>query len=156
MPDYFLRSVLPKTFWTRTLLTRDGDPKKTIQKAIVTATVLSGRELNTTYREVINQYEAKIEKLKAEGVRAYKSEALNGESLLRHRIQGLIIYNEVQEQKKQNKGKRYRWLPSSAVEPDPEHQLLYGQVFNDGEGDSDGNMPGERYGCQCGIEWLDD
>ena len=23
-----------------------------------------------------------------------------------------------------------------------------------GEGDKDGNMSGERYGCRCGIEWL--
>ena len=156
LPDHFLRSVLPKGFWTRTLLTREGDPKAAMKKAIVTATILSNRELTSTYTSVISQYEDKMAKLKAEGIRAYKSTALNGESLLRNRITGLIIYNEVQEQKKQNKGRRYRWLPSSALEPDPEHQLLYGQIFNEGEGDGEGNMPGERYGCQCGIEWLPD
>ena len=68
----------------------------------------------------------------------------------------MITYNEVQALKKEHKGKRYRWLPSGALNPDPEHQLLYGQIFNVGEGDKDGNMPGERYGCQCGIEWIDD
>ena len=50
----------------------------------------------------------------------------------------------------------YRWLPSDAKNPDPEHQLLYGKIFRVGEGDKEGNMPGERYGCRCGIEWLTD
>ena len=45
-------------------------------------------------------------------------------------------------------------MPSDAKNPDPEHQLLYGKIFRVGEGDKDGNMPGERYGCRCGIEWL--
>ena len=49
----------------------------------------------------------------------------------------------------------YRWMPSDAKNPDPEHQLLYGKIFRVGEGDKEGNMPGERYGCRCGIEWLD-
>ena len=77
------------------------------------------------------------------------------EKLLKNRIANLVIYEEMQHQKQEHKGQRYRWLPSSAKEPEPEHQLLYGKIFNYGEGDADGNMPAERYGCQCGIEWLD-
>lgn len=137
-------------------MTRDLDPKKSIERAIVQSTAVTGRELKATYKNTIEQYTAKMDLLKDEGVRAYKREAVNGEALLKNRIAGLVIYNEVQEQKKEHKGKKYRWIPSSAQEPDPEHQLLYGQIFKDGEGDKDGNMPGERYGCQCGIEWLDD
>ena len=40
------------------------------------------------------------------------------------------------------------------IEKGPEHQLLYGKIFKVGEGDKNGNMPCERYGCKCGIEWL--
>lgn len=45
-------------------------------------------------------------------------------------------------------GKTYTWLPSDAEEPDPEHQLNYGKVFTIGEGE----MPGDRIGCRCGME----
>ena len=62
----------------------------------------------------------------------------------------------MQEEKQAHKGEFYRWLPSNAQNPDPEHQLLYGKIFRVGEGDKEGNMPGERYGCRCGIEWLKD
>ena len=60
----------------------------------------------------------------------------------------------IQDLKAQHKGEFYRWMPSSAENPDPQHGLLYGKIFRVGEGDKEGNMPGERYGCQCGIEWL--
>lgn len=156
LPDVFLKKALPKNFWERGLLTRDVNPKQTIIKAVVTSTAVTKRELDGTYRRAIEFYDNKIEKLKDEGVRKYKSEALHGERLLRARIHQLILYNEVQELKKEHKGKRYRWLPSAAHHPEPEHQLLYGKIFEVGEGDKDGNMPCERWGCQCGIEWLDD
>ena len=102
-----------------------------------------------TFRDSLNK------RLKDEGFRKYKSMALHDEKLLKNRIANLVIYEEMQHQKQEHKGQRYRWLPSSAKEPEPEHQLLYGKIFNYGEGDADGNMPAERYGCQCGIEWLD-
>lgn len=156
LPDRFLSETLPKNFWRRKLLERNNDPKKAIMKQIVRATVVTNRKLDETYTNAIDFYNNKMQRLKDEGVRAYKSEALDNERLLKQRIANLITYNEVQALKKEHKGKRYRWLPSGALNPDPEHQLLYGQIFNVGEGDKDGNMPGERYGCQCGIEWIDD
>lgn len=151
LPDRFLSDVLPPHFWTRKILTRELDPKKTVMRAIVSATIVSKRDLNETYARAIGFYDTKIAKLKNDGVRAYKSQALDNERLLKSRIANLIIWNEVQEIKKENKGRRYRWLPSSAKEPRADHQLRYGQVFTVG----DGEMPGEAYGCQCGIEWLD-
>ena len=77
------------------------------------------------------------------------------ESLLKQRLENLVVFSEVTRLKKKNKGKYYKWLPSGADEPSPQHQLLYGKTFLVGEGDEDGNMPGERYGCQCGMEILD-
>ena len=76
------------------------------------------------------------------------------EVLLKDRIENLVLWNEVQNLKKEHEGQFYRWLPSSSKIPDPEHQLLYGKIFKVGEGDKEGNMPSERYGCKCGIQFL--
>lgn len=54
------------------------------------------------------------------------------------------------EIKDRYEGEFYIWLPSDAEEPDPEHQLNYGKKFQVGEGE----MPGDRFGCRCGMEIL--
>lgn len=64
------------------------------------------------------------------------------------RVENEVVLQVSQGIKKQYAGKTYTWLPSDAEEPDPEHQLNYGKVFTIG----DGEMPGERYGCRCGME----
>lgn len=155
LPDQYLRQVLPAGFWSKKILDGNLDPKLVFLRAIIRATQVTERELDKTYAHAIQFYDSKIDRLKQAGVRAYKSKALDKERLLKSRIANLVIYEEAQHQKAEHKGQRYRWLPSNAEEPDPEHQLLYGKIFAWGEGDKDGNMPGERYGCQCGIEWLD-
>lgn len=66
------------------------------------------------------------------------------------RVQNEVVFQVSQEIKSQYQGERYEWLPSDADEPDPEHQLNYGKIFVVGEGE----MPGERYGCKCGMRIL--
>lgn len=66
------------------------------------------------------------------------------------RVQNEMVFQISGEIKNQYKGEQYEWLPSDADEPDPEHQLNYGKVFTVGEGE----MPGERYGCKCGMRIL--
>lgn len=66
------------------------------------------------------------------------------------RVQNEVITQIATEIKDKYAGESYTWLPSSADEPDPEHQLNYGKVFVIGEGE----QPGDRYGCQCGMEIL--
>jgi hypothetical protein len=68
------------------------------------------------------------------------------------RVQNEVVFQISGEIKDQYSGEFYVWLPSSADEPDPEHQLNYGSTFQIGHGE----MPGERYGCQCGMEILVD
>jgi hypothetical protein len=59
--------------------------------------------------------------------------------------------NEIAKDIKRNyKGEYYIWLPSDAENPDPFHQLNYGKKFKIGRGE----MPGDRYGCRCGMEVL--
>lgn len=154
-PADWLARVLPKNFEKSGLLSENLSIKQKYLKALVRATSLSGKEITEKVYKMVDFYEKKEAELKAAGVRAYKQEALNGQALLKQRIKNMLVYTEVQEQRKAHKGQWYRWLLSNAQTPDPEHALLYGKIFLEGTGDKQGNMPGERYGCQCGIEWLD-
>lgn len=155
-PQTWLKRVFPKGIEKSGLLNDKLEIKKTYLKALVRATSVSQRQLTREIYKTVDFYLEKEERLKAQGVKAFKQEALNGQALLTERIKNFLVYSEVQAQKKAHKGRKYRWLPSSAKEPDPEHQLLYGQVLEEGKGDKEGYMPGERWGCQCGIEWLDE
>lgn len=156
-PDRFLKQVMPKSFYSQNLVDKDFDLKKNALKAINRARTITGRPIDTTVYNVLSQYEQKYKGLIAEGESSTQAfnEAVNNSALLRQRIEQAVVYDEIQNLKTQHAGEFYRWLPSSAANPDPEHQLLYGKIFRVGDGDKNHNMPGERYGCQCGIEWID-
>lgn len=155
-PDRFLKQVMPKSFYSQNLVDKDFDLKKNALKAINRARTITGRPIDTTVYNVLSQYEQKYKGLIAEGESSTQAfnEAVNNSALLRQRIEQAVVYDEIQNLKTQHAGEFYRWLPSSAANPDPEHQLLYGKIFRVGDGDKNGNMPGERSGCQCGIEWI--
>lgn len=153
-PEEFIKLVFTSNFFKGKLLTSDMEFKKLELQSILKATGLSKREVDLTIYKVIDIYNKKIKDLKKEGVKAFKSIAINGEALLKNRLEGLVLWNEVQQIKKENEGLFYRWLPSSSRIPDPEHQLLYGKIFPVGKGDKNGNMPSERFGCKCGMEIL--
>lgn len=79
-----------------------------------------------------------------------KDEILDDPKQLIQRVQNNILFQVKETIKTTYEGEQYTWLPSDAEEPDPEHQLNYGKVFTVG----DGEMPGDRYGCRCGMEIL--
>lgn len=155
-PDKFKKKVLPKGFFKQNLLTKDFSLKKKAMQALILATPASEKQVQDTVIKVASFYMKKVDELRDEGLPKVKAELLakGGEALLQQRIENLVVYSEIQRLKEENKGEFYRWLPSGADEPDPQHQLLYGETFVVGEGDEEGNMPGERYGCQCGMEIL--
>lgn len=156
-PEEFKKNVLPKNFFSKNLLTKKNlTLKQNAIQSLIIATDIDKKELGATINSVIEIYQKKVDDLTEKGFPKAKASliATNKENLLKQRIENLIVFSKIQELKKDNKGKFYKWLPSGATEPDPEHQLLYGKVFAFGEGDKDGNMPGERYGCQCGIEIM--
>ena len=68
------------------------------------------------------------------------------------RVQNEVVLQVGSEIRNQYAGEYYIWLPSDAEEPDPEHQLNYGKKFQVG----DGEQPGDRYGCRCGMQILVD
>lgn len=77
-----------------------------------------------------------------------KAEILDDPSMLIQRVQNEVVFQVAGEIKEKYAGAAYVWLPSDAEEPDPEHQLNYGKTFQIG----DGEMPGDRIGCRCGME----
>lgn len=153
-PVQYLKLLFGAGFFKGRLLNSDLELKQLALQSILKATNLSKREVEATVYKVVDNYEKKIKKLKKEKVKSFKAKALNNEILLKDRIENLVLWNEVQNLKKEHEGQYYRWLPSSSKEPDPEHQLLYGKIFKVGEGDKEGNMPSERYGCKCGMQIL--
>lgn len=88
------------------------------------------------------------ERIKADGDQ--KGEILDDPKQLIQRVQNEVVFQISEQIQYKYRGESYRWLPSSAEEPDPEHQLNYGKTFVIGEGE----MPGQRPGCQCGMEIL--
>lgn len=97
--------------------------------------------------EVIRQYEKRIRADKS-----VKKEIQKNPKLLISRVQNEVVLKLSEGIKKNYAGKKYRWLPSDAKEPDPQHQLKYGKIYTVGVGE----MPGERYGCKCGMEIITD
>jgi hypothetical protein len=81
-----------------------------------------------------------------------RADLVDDPALLVQRVQNEVVTQIAGEIRDNYAGEFYIWLPSSAEEPDPEHQLNYGQKFQVG----DGEQPGDRYGCQCGMEILVD
>ncbi len=79
-----------------------------------------------------------------------KDEILEDPKQLINRVQNVLLFQVSQEIASKYSGEKYEWLPSDAEEPDPEHQLKYGEIFTIG----DGEMPGERIGCKCGMRIL--
>lgn len=156
-PDKFKKKVLPKGFFDKDLMTKKNlSLKKNAVQALILSTSVSKKDVQETVLKVATIYTNKVDNLLEDGLPRAKAELLakGDEALLKQRIENLVVYAEVQRLKEENQGEKYRWLPSGAENPDPQHQLLYGKIFNVGEGDEEGNMPAERYGCQCGMEIL--
>ncbi len=87
-------------------------------------------------------------KKRAKGDPDEKAEILDDPAQLINRVQNEIITQVADEIRDQYAGEFYTWLPSDADEPDPEHQVNYGERFQIGVGE----QPGDRYGCRCGME----
>lgn len=79
-----------------------------------------------------------------------KAEIVEDPKLLIQRVQNEVVSQISSEIRSSYSGEKYEWLPSDAEEPDPEHQLNYGKIFIVGEGE----QPGDRIGCRCGMNIL--
>lgn len=150
-PKDMLRKVAPKKVVEK-LVTR----KLTLNRAAVTTLsqsgVLSKKTLETIAIKVIRGYRERFgdERLNGASKEEALDEALNDKKQMVQRVQTATVQEIAEEIKGQYRGEFYIWLPSEAVTPDPLHQLNYGRKFQMGVGE----MPGDRYGCLCGMNIL--
>lgn len=149
-PETWLKLHLPANF-RKKLLTRKLTLKDGIIKSLLITSAVDKKGLEGVIFESVDKYLKKLETLKEEENKHALAEATNGEKMLKTRIENYLIYEESQQIKKENMGKRYIWLPSSAEVPRPEHQLKYGKEFIIGQGE----FPNEAYGCKCGFTIID-
>ena len=147
-PDKIIRKVIPKSIIKNNLQINAG-----LKKSLLRLDFLTNKDVNKTINSSLTFYKNKMRELKAAGepVRQAAADAVNDGRLLETRLENMIIQRASEDIKKRFAGKRYVWLPSSSENPDPKHQLNYGKIFIVGEGE----MPGERWGCKCGMEILD-
>lgn len=121
--------------------------KKTALSFVSRIPYLSKKGVEAVALKTIKGYKAR-----AKGDPDLKGELAGNPRQLVQRVQNEIVIQVAESIAVRYQGERYRWLPSDAEEPDPEHQLNYGKTFVLGEGE----MPGDRYGCRCGMEILVD
>lgn len=136
-------------------------PAKKLEKLLSKRLTLKRAALAFTNELDVLDREA-IERVALKTIKGYKARAkedpdtkedlVDDPAQLVQRVQNEVIFQVASEIKDRYAGEFYVWLPSDAEEPDPEHQLNYGEKFQVG----DGEMPGDRIGCRCGMEILVD
>jgi 1,6-anhydro-N-acetylmuramate kinase len=152
-PAEMLRKIAPKRTVERLVTQR-----LTLNRAAVTllskSEVLSKEKLETLAIKVIKDYRERFKEEQAAGASKVVAleEAVNGKRKMVQRVQNAVVNQIAKEIHHEYRGEYYIWLPSEAVAPDPLHQLNYGKTFQIGKGE----MPGDRYGCQCGMKILVD
>jgi hypothetical protein len=153
-PDRLLARVAPERLLKKLVSRRLTLKRATLLSLSDAREILGIKKLERIALSVIKQYREKYGELLEEDFSATeaKDEAVNDAGLLVQRVQDSVVLEVSKEIKEKYRGEIYEWLPSDAEEPDPEHQLKYGKRFRVGEGE----MPGERFGCRCGMNILVD
>lgn len=144
---------MPETLIKR-LVTEDLALNKTVLAKLAAMGIVSKKSLSRVALNTIGQYKKRFSQELADGATRKQAlrETLADKQNLVNRVENTIVFEVGKEIKDQYEGEFYVWLPSDAQEPDPEHALNYGKKFQIG----DGEMPGERWGCRCGMQILVD
>ncbi len=142
-PSKILKKIAPEKK-IKKLVSERATLKKTALSFVDDLEVLDKSRVTEVALDVIKSYKARE--------KSERREAIDDPRLLIQRVQNEIVLQIRDEIKDKYDGEFYVWLPSDAEEPDPEHQLNYGSTFQVGVGE----MPGDRYGCRCGMQILTD
>lgn len=154
-PAKLLRRLASKRA-IRRLVTQKLSVNRVALSSLSESGVLSKPTIMDITLKVIDQYKDKkaIEIDAGASNSAALETALNEKKLIVQRIQNASVQAISDRVKENYAGLFYVWLPSSANIPDPLHQLNYGKTFQLGVGDDNGEDPGDRYGCLCGMHIL--
>jgi hypothetical protein len=143
-PSKLIKRLAPKTK-IRKMVGYRLDLKKTALGFVDDLDFISKRSVSSIALKTLKSY-----KERAKGDPDLRDELKADPAQLIQRVQNEVLLQVTDEIKDKYSGEYYVWLPSDADEPDPEHQLNYGQTFQIG----DGEMPGDRIGCRCGMQIL--
>lgn len=153
LPSKILKRLVKKKT-VENLVTDNLTLNKAAVKTLANMNLLTEAKVTEIAIRVINGYKEKYKNLRSEG--EDKSDALanalNDKVNMVREVENAALYAISQEIKLNYRGEFYIWLPSDAETPDPVHQLNYGKKFQIGKGE----MPGDRYGCHCGMQILVD
>lgn len=144
LPEQMLRKIAPASKIEK-LVTSKATLKKTALSFVDDIDFLDKKAIAKTALKVVKGYKARFKDDPSE-----KDGVLDDPKLLIQRVQNDVVFQVAEGIREEYSGESYVWLPSDADEPDPEHQLNYGKTFQIGVGE----MPGDRYGCRCGMEIL--
>lgn len=153
LPTKVLAKMAPeKTI--KKLVTKDLTLNRAAIKTLENSGVLTKKGIEDTAIQVIKNYKQRYKEEIKDGATKTEAldEALNSKKQMIQRVQNDSIFQITRKIKGEYRGEFYTWLPSDADEPDPLHQLNYGSMFQIGKGE----MPGDRYGCRCGMNILVD
>lgn len=150
-PNVILKKVRPKGGF-RKLITQGLTVNKAALRAVSRLGFIQESSITETTLKVIRTYKKNERKLTKEGLS--KSSALrqsfNSGKLIESRIENSVVYEMSKAIEERYSGLWFEWMPSDAETPDPEHQLKYGKKFKIGRDE----IPGERFGCRCGMRIL--
>jgi hypothetical protein len=155
-PASMLKKLAPKRKIER-LLSGRVTLKKTALSFLDDADFIDKNRVMDVALKTVNGYQERIAKAQADAGldksagKAVKDEITDSPKQLIQRVQNEIVYQVAQGIQEKYEGEIGIWMPSSADEPDPEHALNYGKEYVIGVG-INGEEPGDRYGCQCGVE----
>lgn len=144
-PKELLRKIAPEKKIKKLISKGKVSLKRTALSFVDDVEFLDKKAVSRVALETLKGYRARI-KLDS----SIKGELTDDPKQLIQRVQNQIVTQIAQEIRTQYEGELYEWLPSDAETPDPEHQLNYGKIFTVG----DGEMPGDRDGCKCGMNIL--
>jgi hypothetical protein len=145
-PTKLLKKIAPAKK-IKKLLTADVSLKKTALSFVNDIDFLNKKDITRVALKTIKGYQKRI-KMDPD----VEAEIASDPAQLIQRVQNEVVTQVAGEIRDKYEGEFYEWLPSDADEPDPEHQLNYGKTFQVGVGE----MPGDRFGCRCGMNILVD
>lgn len=148
-PNELLKEIAPDSK-IKKLVSSRASLNRTALSFVDSIKFLDKTAVSRVALKTIKGYKSRIKKLDAAGQQGVADEVLDDPRQLIQRVQNEVIFQVKEEIKATYSGEEYEWLPSDADEPDPEHQLNYGKIFVVGEGE----MPGDRIGCRCGMRIL--
>ncbi len=149
LPKKILKKMAPNAV-VENLVTKNLTLNRTAVTLLERAGVLSAKELQMVALKVIKDYKRSVRDEMDDGStkREAIDDVLDEKQLMVQRVKNASIAEITTRVKRRYRGEYYRWLPSTAANPDPKHMKKYGKKYQLGRGEA----PGDRYGCQCGME----